>query len=49
MCLAANEPETMAEFNIEPHLRTWRGFCRLLLACVIGAATVLGLMAIFLT
>ncbi len=38
-----------AEFDIEPHVRTWRGFCQLMLACVIGAAIVLGLMAFFLT
>ena len=38
-----------AEFDIEPHVRTWRGFCKLMLACVIAAAILLGLMAIFLT
>jgi len=37
------------EFDIEPHLRTWRGFCKLMLVCVIGVVIVLGLMAIFLT
>jgi hypothetical protein len=38
-----------AEFDIEPHIRTWDGFCKLMLVCVIAAAIVLGLMAIFLT
>ncbi len=38
-----------AEFDIEPHDRTWRGFCQVMFACVVGAAITLGLMAIFLT
>ncbi len=38
-----------AEFDIEPHNRSWRGFCRLMFACVIAIAITLGLMAFFLT
>ncbi len=38
-----------AEFDIEPHVRGWRGFCKLMFACVIAAAVTLGLMALFLT
>ncbi len=38
-----------AEFDIEPHHRTWHAFCKVMVACVIGAAITLGLMAIFLT
>jgi hypothetical protein len=36
------------EFNIEPHIRTWRGFCRLMQFTAAGIALLLILMAIFL-
>jgi hypothetical protein len=36
------------EFNIEPHLRTWRSFCRLMTVTVVGLVVLLSLMAIFL-
>ena len=37
-----------AEFNIDPHLRTWRGFCQLMFWTVISIAIVLILMAFFI-
>ncbi len=37
------------EFDIEPHNRTWRGFCKLMSACSIAVAVTLALMAFFLT
>ena len=37
------------EFDIEPHNRSWRGFCKLMTISVIAIAILLALMAVFLT
>ena len=37
------------EFDIEPHNRSWRGFCKLMTTCVIAIGITLALMAFFLT